>query len=47
MEKMKINESTEYFVDLTVSKHINSQDNTQKIFSNAKMNTSNVIICVN
>lgn len=34
MEKMKMNESTKYFVDLTVSKYVNSQDNTQKIFSN-------------
>lgn len=38
MEKMKNNESTKYFVDLTVSKYINSQDNTQKIFSNANGN---------
>lgn len=34
MEKMKMNESTKYFVDLTVSKYVNSQDNIQKAFSN-------------
>ena len=34
MEKMKMNESTKYFVDLTVSKYVNSQDNTHKIFYN-------------
>ena len=34
MEKMKENESTKYFVDLTVSKYFNSQDSTRKVFFN-------------
>ena len=55
MEKMKMNESTKYFVDLTVSIHkitlrkyfLIQTTARYHLYKKNKMYTSNVIICVN